>query len=60
MGRGIGGACPSLIGLLGARFPLGDAIAGFTVAAYALVIVAAWAIPETRGRVLITESAAET
>jgi sugar phosphate permease len=60
VGRGIGGACPSLIGLLGARFPLGDAIAGFTVAAYALVIVSAWAIPETRGRVLITESAAET
>jgi MFS family permease len=57
VGRGIGGACPSLIGLLGTRFPLGDAIAGFTVAAYALVIVSAWAIPETRGRVLITESA---
>jgi MFS family permease len=60
VGRGIGGACPSLIGLLGARFPLGDAIAGFTVAAYALVIVSAWAIPETRGRVLVTESAVET
>jgi MFS family permease len=60
VGRGIGGACPSLIGLLSTRFPLGDAIAGFTVAAYALVIVSAWAIPETRGRVLIAESAAET
>jgi len=57
VGRGIGGACPSLIGLLSARFPLGDAIAGFTVAAYALVIVSAWAIPETRGRVLVAESA---
>jgi MFS family permease len=60
VGRGIGGACPSLIGLLGTRFPLGDAIAGFTVAAYALVIVSAWAIPETRGRVLMSESAVET
>ncbi len=59
VGRGIGGFCPSLIGLLSTRMALGDAIAAFTVAAYALVIVAAWAIPETRGRVLI-ESAAET
>jgi MFS family permease len=59
VGRGIGGLCPSLIGLLSTRFPLGDAIAGFTVAAYALVIVSALAIPETRGRVLVTESAVE-
>ena len=58
VGRGIGGLCPSVIGLLSTRFPLGDAIAGFTVAAYALVIVSALAIPETRGRVLI-ESAVE-
>jgi MFS family permease len=60
LGRGLGGFCPSLIGLLSARFPLGDAIAGFTVAAYALVIVSAWAIPETRGRVLMAESAVKT
>jgi MFS family permease len=59
VGRGIGGFCPSLIGLLSTRFPLGEAIAGFTVAAYALVIVSALAIPETRGRVLM-ESAVET
>jgi MFS family permease len=59
LGRGLGGFCPSLIGLLSARFALGDAIAGFTIAAYALVIVSAWAIPETRGRVLVTESAAD-
>jgi MFS family permease len=55
-GRGIGGFCPSLIGLLSTRFTLGDAIAGFTVAAYALVVVSALAIPETRGRVLVAES----
>jgi len=60
VGRGIGGFCPSLIGLLSTHFPLGDAIAGFTVAAYALVIVSAWAIPETRGRVLIADGTAET
>jgi MFS family permease len=59
VGRGIGGFCPSLIGLLSSRLSLGDAISAFTVAAYALVIVCAWAIPETRGRVLI-ESVAET
>src|SRR3984957_1666798 len=60
VGRGIGGFCPSLIGLLSTRFPLGDTIAGFTVAAYALVIVSALAIPETRGRVLIADSPLET
>jgi MFS family permease len=60
VGRGIGGFCPSLIGVLSTRFPLGDAIAGFTVAAYALVIVSAWAIPETRGRVLVADSTVET
>ena len=60
LGRGLGGFCPSLIGLLSSRFALGDAITGFTIAAYALVIVSAWAIPETRGRVLITESAVES
>jgi MFS family permease len=59
-GRGIGGFCPSLIGLLSTRFALGDAIAGFTVAAYALVVVAALAIPETRGRELVAESVVET
>jgi MFS family permease len=59
VGRGIGGFCPSLIGLLSTRLSLGDAIAAFTVAAYSLVILSAWAIPETRGRVLI-ESAVKT
>jgi MFS family permease len=57
VGRGLGGFCPSLIGVLSERFSLGDAITGFTIAAYALVIVSAWAIPETRGRVLMAESA---
>lgn len=52
VGRGIGGFCPSLIGLLSGRVNLGDAIAAFTIAAYALVIATAWALPETRGRAL--------
>jgi MFS family permease len=58
-GRGIGGFCPSLIGLLSTRFSLGDAIAGFTVAAYALVVLTALVIPETRGRVLVAEGVAD-
>jgi MFS family permease len=50
VGRAIGGLCPLLIGRLSAHLPLGDCIGGFAVAAYALVIVTALALPETRGR----------
>jgi hypothetical protein len=56
VGRGIGGFCPSLIGWLTDHLSLGDSIAAFTIAAYALVIIAAWALPETRGR-LFTSAA---
>lgn len=52
IGRGIGGFCPLLIGQLSNRVPLGDSIAAFTVAAYSLVIVVAWILPETRGKAL--------
>jgi MFS family permease len=52
IGRAIGGFCPLLIGQLSSRIPLSDSIAGFTIGAYALVMVCAWALPETRGRVL--------
>jgi MFS family permease len=55
VGRGIGGFCPSLIGVLSSHLSLSDAIAGFTIAAYAVVIVAAWALPETKGRTLTDE-----
>ena len=55
VGRGIGGFCPSLIGVLSSHFSLSDAIAGFTIAAYAVVIVSAWALPETKGRALTDE-----
>ena len=54
IGRALGAVCPALIGAASGRGSLGAAIAGVTVAAYVLVIVAAWALPETRGRVLAT------
>jgi MFS family permease len=56
VGRGIGGFCPSLIGVLSSHLSLSDAIAGFTIAAYAVVIVSAWALPETKGRALTDEA----
>jgi MFS family permease len=56
IGRGIGGFCPLLIGVLSGYFSLGDAIAGFTIAAYALVVAATWLLPETRGRELGAEN----
>jgi MFS family permease len=52
MGRAIGGFCPLIIGRLSSHIPLGDSIGAFTAAAYALVIVTALALPETRGKVL--------
>jgi MFS family permease len=52
MGRGIGGFCPSLIGLASNRISLGDAIVGCSIAAYALVVVTAWVLPETKGKQL--------
>jgi MFS family permease len=57
-GRAIGAACPALIGLLSTHISLGQLISGMTVGAYALVVVSAWALPETRGRVLGLEAGA--
>jgi MFS family permease len=51
-GRAIGAACPALIGAWSTRVSLGESIAMLTVGAYAMVMLAAWALPETRGRVL--------
>jgi hypothetical protein len=45
-----------LIGVSSSHIDLSDSIAGFTVAAYGLVIVTAWVLPETRGRVLVVET----
>ena len=55
-GRAIGAACPALIGAW--HVPLGQSIGMMTVGAYALVVVSAWALPETRGRVFTAEAAA--
>jgi len=51
-GRGVGGAFPAIVGFLGAAMPLGRAIGIFASAAYALLIVAALLLPETRGKEL--------
>ena len=52
-GRGIGAFFPTLVGLLSAKVLLGTAIGVFAAISYAIVIVAALALPETRGRELV-------
>jgi MFS family permease len=56
-GRAVGAVCPALIGSWSTRMPLGVLICGMTAASYAVVIVAAWALPETRGRTLAAQPA---
>ncbi|WP_159006814.1 MFS transporter [Bradyrhizobium sp. S69] len=51
-GRGIGALFPFLVGALSTSTSLGNAIAIFAVLAYGLFFLAAFALPETRGRVL--------
>jgi MFS family permease len=51
-GRGIGALFPFLVGWLSMTTSLANAIAIFAVAAYAVFFLAAFALPETRGRVL--------
>lgn len=51
-GRGIGALFPALVGYLSTMVTLANAIAIFAVAAYALFFLAAFALPETRGRIL--------
>lgn len=51
-GRGIGALFPFLVGWLSTTTSLANAIAIFAVAAYAVFFLAAFALPETRGRVL--------
>jgi hypothetical protein len=55
-GRAFGAAGPALIGVWSAHVSLGQSITAITVGAYALVVVAAWALPETRGRILNLEA----
>jgi MFS family permease len=51
-GRGAGALFPALVGFLSARWSLGSAIGAFAGAAYLVVLAAAIALPETRGRAL--------
>jgi MFS family permease len=52
-GRGIGAFFPTLVGVLSAKVLLGTAIGIFAAISYAIVILAALALPETRGRELV-------
>ena len=51
-GRGIGALFPTVIGALSAGMPLGRAIGIFAASAYAVLLVAAILLPETRGKEL--------
>jgi MFS family permease len=51
-GRGIGAVFPALVGILAARLGLPAAIAIFSFAGLALMIIALLMLPETRGRSL--------
>ncbi|HEY4299099.1 MAG TPA: MFS transporter [Paraburkholderia sp.] len=51
-GRGIGALFPALVGKLTTVMGLGNAIATFGIAAYALMLLAVVFLPETRGRPL--------
>jgi len=51
-GRAMGALFPFLVGALSTSTSLGNAIAIFAVLAYGLFFIAAFALPETRGRIL--------
>lgn len=51
-GRGIGALFPFLVGYLSQTTTLANAIFIFAVSAYTVFFIAAYALPETRGRVL--------
>jgi MFS family permease len=51
-GRGIGAFFPTLVGFLSAQVALGTAIGIFAAISYAIVVLAALALPETRGQEL--------
>jgi MFS family permease len=49
-GRVLAAGFPLLVGLLSARLPLGQAIGIYAAGAYLLMVIAALALPETRGK----------
>jgi MFS family permease len=56
-GRGIAASNPYLVGLLSALLPLGQSIGVFAALSYVVMIAAALALPETKGRALTAEAA---
>ncbi len=52
IGRATGALFPALVGFLSAQMPLGHAIGLFAGVGYATMAVAAFLLPETRGKVL--------
>lgn len=52
IGRALGALFPTLVGMLSARMALGEAIGLFAGVAYATMAVAAFLLPETKGKVL--------
>jgi hypothetical protein len=52
IGRAVGALFPTLVGILSTRMPLGEAIGLFAGIAYATMAVAAFLLPETKGKVL--------
>ena len=53
-GRAAGALFPVMVGVLSARIPLGQVIGIFAGTAYAIMAVAAFLLPETRGKVLVS------
>lgn len=51
-GRGLGALFPTFVGYLSSQVGLGNAVAIFAAGAYSLFFLAAFMLPETRGRVL--------
>jgi MFS family permease len=52
LGRATGALFPTLVGYLSATMPLGNAIGIFAAIAYATMAIAAFLLPETKGKVL--------
>ncbi|MDR7296962.1 MFS family permease [Pelomonas aquatica] len=56
-GRAVGAICPALIGHFSTTHPLGQTLGWMAALCYGVVIVAALALPETRGRELLPATA---
>jgi MFS family permease len=55
LGRGTGALFPTLVGYLSAKMALGAAIGIFAAIAYATMAIAAFLLPETKGKVLAAD-----